>query len=304
MKIGTLNLRNFLEAGEYTNYDGKKYSYTQEFVDKRIDYFARIITKNKLGAIFLQEVGSEKLLSSLAGKIGFKYFMGHGDFRGTGNAVLYNLPNCICSPFHPTGDLPVFVNGDKDTYAGRINSNREFILLETEYNGSPLRIIGLHIKSSIGIPEKDQSGKPKPIVTQLDAADGLIRSSLFRMSEARKLRGFADDLFSRDKNAQIIILGDFNSLNNDYIMRMIIGELKGGGGTLADLCEMVPKRKRFTFIKDGDKRFVDHVLASYSVRRQVKQVKILNQGLKRQGTSDEALMKIESDHAPIIVELM
>ena len=86
----------------------------------------------------------------------------------------------------------VFFEGDVDVLGGSLWSRRDFVQIETLYNDKPLRLLGLHIQASFLVPMKDKNKNPLPMVTQLDKADGLIRTELFRLCQARKVREIVD----------------------------------------------------------------------------------------------------------------
>jgi endonuclease/exonuclease/phosphatase family metal-dependent hydrolase len=198
----------------------------------------------------------------------------------------------------------VFVEGDEDYYGTHIDSRREFVRLETVYRGSPLTAIGVHLKSAMGIAKKDQNGQPIVAVTQLDAADGLIRATLFKLSQVRMLREVVDSVFVKEGDtAQVVVLGDFNAPEDTYALRIVRGELKEALTALSNVCDDVPERKRFSHIKKGRKRLIDHILVSKSIEQSVRSVKIFNTKLHDQTNKTEAPLLVESDHAPIVVEL-
>jgi endonuclease/exonuclease/phosphatase family metal-dependent hydrolase len=307
MKIGTFNLRDLFDEGTYSFYfNARQFTYTADFVQKRVDSFSRTIRKMDPDILFLQEVASEKVLERIIAqtKSNYSHFIGKSDWRGIANAVLFRLPNCSCVSVPAAGPLPVFVEGDEDIYGKRIDSLREFVRLETTYHGLPLTAIGIHSKSSVGIARKDRNNQFLSVMTQMDAADGLIRSTFFKLSQARRLRGIVDSLFSKEgDNTQIIVLGDFNAMEDTDVMRIIKGDLKGSPTTLLSACDVVPERKRFSHIKKGRKRLIDHILVSKSIQQSIRSVKIFNEKLRDQTSETAAPLIVESDHAPIMVEL-
>jgi endonuclease/exonuclease/phosphatase family metal-dependent hydrolase len=309
MKIGTFNLRDLFDEGTHSFYfSAGQFTYAADFVQKRIDSFSRTIRELDSDILFLQEVASEKVLARIIEqtKLGYSHFIAKPDRRGIANAVLFRVPNCSCVSVPPAGPLPVFIEGDEDSYGTHIasDSRREFIRLETTYRGLPLTAIGVHLKSAVGVAKKDRNGQPLAVVTQLDAADGLIRATLFKLSQVRRLREIVDSVFVREGDAaQVVVLGDFNALEDTYALRIVRGELKGSLTALSNACDDVPERKRFSHIKKGRKRLIDHILVSKSIEQSVRSVKILNAKLHDQTNEKEAPLLVESDHAPIVMEL-
>jgi|GEM_PF-1241095 endonuclease/exonuclease/phosphatase family metal-dependent hydrolase len=310
MKIGTFNLRDLFEEGHQFRFYAEEVTYTADFIQRRIDSIATTIRKIDADILFLQEVASEKVLARIVAQTKLQYstFVGGPDRRGIANAALYRLADCSCSTISTESQLPVFVEGDEDLYGTRINNipRREFIRLETTYRDLPLTLIGVHLKATTGMAKRDRTGKTikLDVVTQIDAADSLIRSALTRLSQARKLREVADALFAKEGNAaQAVILGDFNALEYAELLRIIKGELEESPTTLFDACDEIPERKRYSHIKLGKKRLIDHILVSRSVQQLIRAVAILNKKLRDQTTETAGQFIVESDHAPIVMEL-
>lgn len=304
MRIGTFNLKDLFDEGLHRLYN-LDFQYTADFVERRIEFLSKVIRKVDADILFLQEVGSEKVLARVATAADptYSHFMGRPDKRGIANAVLFRLSNCTCTSVPAMGPLPVFVEGDADVYSSRIDVRRDFVRLDTTYAGLPLMAVGVHLKSSIGTLEKGRDGRLLDVTTQLDAADGYIRSAIFRFAQARKLREMVDACFAANKEAQVIILGDFNALERAEVLRVIYGELEDSATKLSSACNLVSERKRFSHIRHGEKRLLDHLLVSENVRRAIRSVTIFNKKLRDIGDEPLSLRIVESDHAPIVMEV-
>ncbi len=309
MKIGTFNLRDLFDEGHCFPFYGEEVTYTADFVKRRVTWIVAMIRKADPDILFLQEVASASVLARIVSEmeLGYTVFSGEPDQRGIANAVLYRLSNCACSSMPAEGPLPVFMEGDEDLYGKRIAdiTRRGFVKLETLYHERPLTLIGVHVKASFGIEGRYTDGKRVHATTQLDAADNFIRSAIVRLSQARKLREIADTLFLRDgDDAQVVIIGDFNALEYSEVLRIIRGELGETPASLSDACDMVPECKRFSHIKHGKRRLIDHIMVSRGIQKSVRSVKIFNRKLRDQTTTTAATLAVESDHAPIVMELI
>lgn len=248
MKIGTFNLRNLFGPGTHSFHFYKdSFTYTPEFVQKRIDYLSEVVKKLNADLLFVQEVGSQELLEKVAKQSGINYsvFVGNPNWRGIANGVLYQ-GQCSCSSVPPFGPLPEFTEGDEEPYANRSYHHTDFIHLKTTYKNAPLDILDVHLKSSGGVKKENKNKEKLPILNQLDAADGLIRAFILKLSQAKKLRQILSSIFdSAGENTQIITLGDFNAQEDSEIIRIIKGDLTNSPGELVNVCDLIPEERFF-----------------------------------------------------------
>lgn len=303
MKIATYNLRNLFAAGHRDGYDSQLLV-TQEFVDKVVSNLSKTITQIAPDILLTQEVGSEKLFNELAKRSGTSYqtFVATADTRGIANAALFNSPLDRASLPDING-FPVFVEGQEDVVSKNISKYRETVYLKTTYNSLPLHIFGVHLKASGPMPLRDKSGKKISITTQREAGDAMIRTTLYKLAQARQLRELIDELFLADPLAQIISLGDFNETEFTQVLRIVKGELETAPSTqLTNLCEQIPVAKRFSYMGYGSARLLDHILVSPSLFDSVLKLEIHNEGLVDQSGFPESNF-FQSDHAPVVLTL-
>lgn len=305
MKIATYNVRDLFDERVLHSY-GREFLLTPGFVQQRIDALATTIKAMDADIVAIQEVGSERVLRAIAEKTGLGYsvFIATPDQRGIANAVLYKYPG-VCSAVMSLSSLPVFVDGDEDVYGERLDHSkvRDFIQVESSYAEKPLHIFGIHLKSANAINKKTSDGADIAPVTQLEAADGLIRSRLYQFSQARNLRQKIDTIVSSDVGAQIIVLGDFNTEANDDCMKIIKGHSKKLSGILTNACDEIPENKKFSYLGDGRKRLIDHVLLSESLKKHLVVTTVFNEHLTDQTIHHAPPLIVESDHAAISIEL-
>ena len=304
MKIAVYNLRNLFGPGTYKVYD-EQVVYSSEFVQQRVNHAVRIISKLGADVIIVNEIGSSEILATIAQQLSGDYLshMANPGPRGIGNGVIYKVPEAVCESVPVVSTLPVFHTGDQEAYAGQLRFQRDLVHLTTTYASQPLHVFGLHFKSSLPTPLKDSAGKEVTPNIQVEAGDGLARSAIRRLGEARALRTMIDNVFSHDKNAQVIIAGDFNDTERSAVVRMVQGESESLLGRLTNLCGLAPEDRRYTVqSEDGHKQLIDHILVSQSLLAKVIGIEIDNKNLHNEEEKFKPTEFIESDHAPIVVE--
>lgn len=179
--------------------------------------------------------------------------------------------------------------------------------METTWNGKKLHVINIHLKANFLVPEKTVEGKPLPMPTQITAADGLIRSEVFRFSQAKRVRELVDSLFEANPDAYILIGGDFNAEENYATFRIIQGVLPGASDTLVEAGLDIEPARRFSSLSTtmGRKRLLDHFLLSKGLSSHLKNIQILNENISENinKTSAPTPTLVETDHAPVAMEL-
>jgi endonuclease/exonuclease/phosphatase family metal-dependent hydrolase len=305
MKIATHNVEFLFGEGEHT-FQGKKWNFTKEYVEGRIEYLANLYSKIDADILFLQEVASEDVIKRIIAKVGkdYSYFLATPDRSGVGNAVLYKSQDCVCDSIPTTSAMPVFMEGDIDTLGPRIPSRRDFVKVTTTYKGNPLYLFGLHLKAKFLVPLKDSNKIDHAIETQVDAADAFIRSEMFTLAQARKMREVVDQALASDPKSAVIVAGDFNAVEKDASFRIVRGELKDRSDSLISLSGKIPRSDCFSFCRsNGEKIYIDHILFSKNLEPHAKSLQILNSGLSRHDYISPNRSFVESDHAPVVLEL-
>ena len=304
MKIATFNVEFLFEEGEH-KHSGKTWIYPKEYVEARIEHLSKVIGEIDADVLFLQEVASESVLKRIVEKTqkGYSYFLAEPDKRKVGNAVLYRLKDCEVRSVPAITDFPVMVEGDIDDLGSKLFSRRAFVSLTTTYKDKPLHLFGLHLNSRFFIHLQSKTGMPLPTETQMQAADSLIRSEVFRSIQSRKMRQVIDEIFSKDRSAQIAVLGDFNSQERETPFRIIAGEFTTHDDALVSPAEMVPLEKRYSFVGEHGPKLIDYILISKSLQPEVKSFNILNEKLSYHSNKPSTPTFVESDHAPLVIEL-
>ncbi|MFA5987653.1 MAG: endonuclease/exonuclease/phosphatase family protein [Candidatus Paceibacterota bacterium] len=307
MKIATHNLSFLFEEGTHTH-SGKEWNYTKGFVEARIDHFSKLFSEINADIILLQEVASKSVIERIIARTGidYSYFFAVPDHDGVGNVVLYKQKNVMCESIPALTSLPVFVEGDVDVLGPRIWSRRDFVHMEVPWNGKKLHVFDVHIKANFLVPEKNTKNEASSMTAQITAADGLIRSEIFRFSQAKKLRELVDLFFATDPESLVVVGGDYNAEENFSVYRIIRGVINNVSDTLMEASSKLGQEKRFSLLLPGSGRRVlsDHILISKNVESHLIDVKILNDNISENKNMAPNPTLVGSDHAPIIIELI
>jgi exonuclease III len=306
MKIATHNMKFLFEEGTHTH-SGREWNYTREFVEARVDHFSKLFSEINADIILLQEIASESIIKRIIARMGINYscFFATPDQNGVGNVVLYKQKDTVCESIPAVTSLPVFIEGDTDTIGSRIWSRRDFVHMKTTWQGKKLHVVGVHIKANFLVPEKNTAGEVQSMTTQIATADGLIRSEVFRFSQAKKLRELIDTFFVADPNASVIVGGDFNAEENCAVYRIIRGVIEDSPDTLIESSLRVEQEKRFSSLSTtfGRMRLIDHILISKNLEPHLTDVQILNKNISSTKNVAPTPTLVGSDHAPIFINL-
>ncbi len=145
-----------------------------------------------------------------------------------------------------------YENGSLTLNPGRIDptnaafeSSRKPLAAEFTFNGEEVIVIANHFNSKGG--DQGLFGKHQPPV---------LGSETQRIEIANVVRGFIEDVLSKNADANVVVLGDLN----DFEFSNPIQTLKGN--ILTNLVEMVPKAERYTYNYQGNAQVLDHILAT------------------------------------------
>ncbi len=193
--------------------------------------------------------------------------------------------------------------------------DRPILYALIEINGNfQLHVINLHLKSKRpddipGQKDKEKSTKFDVWKSSAGWAEGFFISSMKRVGQALETRRLIDSLLEDDKDARIVVCGDFNSEPGEVPIDAIRGavedtgnpDLKGGEMVS---CEMtIPETSRYTYLHYGKKNLLDHMLISKAMLPYYRDSKIHNETLHDESVAFATDTKFpESDHAPFVAE--
>ena len=191
------------------------------------------------------------------------------------------------------------IKWERPIFYTRIKVNDDFIV----------HLINLHLKSRLptNIP-----GQKKDNYTWKSAsgwAEGFFLSSMKRVGQSLETRILIDQLFDNEPEAKIVVCGDFNAHPEEVPVEAITGRVENTGNK--DLinrvlmpCEhTIPESSRYTYIHQGEKRLLDHMLISRGMLPFYRTAEIHNEQLHDESIAFAVDEKFpESDHAPFVVE--
>ncbi|MGO4349615.1 5'-nucleotidase C-terminal domain-containing protein [Paenibacillus sp. MCAF9] len=128
---------------------------------------------------------------------------------------------------------------DASTFA----SSRKPLVAEFMFQGKRVVAIANHLNSKGG------DGKPWGDVQPV------VRSSeVQRAKQAEAVNSFVKELTTKDPEASVVVLGDFN----DFQFSGTLNKIKGN--ELTNLVDTLPVSERYSYIYDGNSQTLDHIL--------------------------------------------
>lgn len=109
-----------------------------------------------------------------------------------------------------------------------------------------------------------------------------------RLAQAEEVRELVDEIRSRDRRANVVVLGDLN----DFEFSPTLAALTNGGA-LVDLVRTLPKTERYSYVFQGNSQVLDHILVRGRMRAVDYDIVHINAEF-----ADQA-----SDHDPQVVRL-
>ncbi len=176
-------------------------------------------------------------------------------------------------------------------------------------NTQIINIINLHLKSKLPSNIPGQKVNNFTWKTPAGWAEGFFLSSMRRVGQALETRFLVDQLFDKDENALIAVMGDFNAESDEVPVEAICGAVENTGNSqlahrvLVDCDRSIPESQRYTLFHHGQGRMLDHILISRSLMSYYRGAEIHNEILHDESIAF-ATDKLypESDHAPLIAE--
>ncbi|MGW6275953.1 lamin tail domain-containing protein [Kribbella sp. NPDC055071] len=123
---------------------------------------------------------------------------------------------------------------------------------EFTWLGQSLFVVVNHFSSKIG--DDPLWGRYQPPV-QVTAAK--------RHQQAQAVRGFVDQIFAKDKGANVIVLGDLNDFDWSDTTNILIG---AGKTALIDMPQTLPLKERYSYVFEGNSQILDQILISKNIQ--------------------------------------
>ncbi|HTG67796.1 MAG TPA: 5'-nucleotidase C-terminal domain-containing protein [Candidatus Udaeobacter sp.] len=168
--------------------------------------------------------------------------------------------------------------GSADTAA--FASSRKPLAAEFLFKGKRVVAIANHFNSKGG--DGKSWGGIQPVVRS---------SEVQRAKQAEAVNGFVKELTTKDPEASVIVLGDFN----DFQFSGTLNKLKGA--ELTNLVDKLPVAERYSYIYDGNSQTLDHILVDNAngAQAEIDVVHVNADFSAEQGRV--------SDHDPLLAEL-
>ncbi|MEM6966097.1 MAG: endonuclease/exonuclease/phosphatase family protein [Bacteroidota bacterium] len=172
-----------------------------------------------------------------------------------------------------------------------------------------IHIINVHLKSRLSTNIRGQR-QGFTWRTNSGWAEGFFISSMKRVGQALETRMQVDKIFEDDPAAKIVVCGDFNANPEEVPVEAICGKVANTGNPDLNPFELVacentiPESARYTYLHQGQKRLLDHILISKALMPCYRTSEIHNETLRDESIAYAYDTKFpESDHAPFIIEL-
>lgn len=161
------------------------------------------------------------------------------------------------------------------------DSSRKPLAAQFKFNGKDVIVVANHFNSKGG--DDPLFGKVQPPV---------FHSEEQRIKMANVVNSFVKDIQSKKKDANIVLLGDFN----DFEFSNPLLTLKGK--ELINMIEKVPADERYTYNHEGNAQVLDHVLVSNNMaaNTQVDIIHINSGFMEKHGRA--------SDHDPVLIQTL
>ncbi len=170
-----------------------------------------------------------------------------------------------------------------------------------------LHVINLHLKAPLAAAVAGQKIGPFAWKTVSGWAEGFYIAAIKRAGQALETRLLVDRIFDEDRDAKILVAGDFNAEEREVPIRLIAAGLDDtGNGALAEramvaLEHSLPDTRRYSVIHRGRKTMMDHLMASRALLADYVGIEIHNETLGDELVAYAAIRESpESYHAPIV----
>lgn len=155
---------------------------------------------------------------------------------------------------------------------------RRSLVTEFSFRGQTLLMIGNHLNSKLGDSSPWMAEQP-----------AYFRSEDKRITLANQLNAFVQYALQQSPNGNILVSGDFNAFETEKSMAVLAGrQLKN----VMVSSGFVPANERYSTNYNGNSQCIDHIYASDSMMKRVKDFEVLH-------INSDFMGRI-SDHDPVI----
>lgn len=175
--------------------------------------------------------------------------------------------------------------------------------------GSLLHVINLHLRAPIASPVP---GAKLSALTWRDTsswAEGYYLAELKRSGQALEARLLTDQILDREREAAIVVCGDFNAELRETALQILLASPEDTGNKDLAWRALVPLEGRdadesqYTVLIAGRRIMLDHILASAKLALACQRISIDNGGLLDAAESQDLnSLRPGSYHAPVVAE--
>lgn len=170
--------------------------------------------------------------------------------------------------------------------APAFDDTRKPLAAEFVFNGQDVIVVANHLSSKGG--DNATYGNVQPAVKY---------SEVERKKQAQLVNDFVDDVMSKKKDANVVVLGDLNDFQFSNPVRTLRGE--GSEQVLVDMIDRLPVAEQYTYNFGGNSQVLDHILVSNHLADDTR-VDVLN---INSIISDKDKARRHSDHDPVVVSI-
>jgi endonuclease/exonuclease/phosphatase family metal-dependent hydrolase len=172
-----------------------------------------------------------------------------------------------------------------------VRFDRQVLVVDIELpDCAILPVFNLHLRAPIASALVGQKLSPQCWRSTGAWAEGYYLSELRRAAQALEVRLAVDELLARDEAAQIVVCGDFNAVDRDAPLDILVAAEEDTGNpmlsaqSLVMLDRSIPIDRRFSVLHHGRPQMLDHVLVSRQMSGHFRQAEAHNEAL-----GDEAI---------------
>lgn len=175
-------------------------------------------------------------------------------------------------------------------------------------DGAPLTVFNLHLRAPIAAPVAGQKLSAISWKSVAGWAEGYYLASMKRVGQALELRQAIDAVFDADPKARILAAGDFNAVNVESALRIVIAEVDDTGNpdleprVMTQVETEIPAERRYSVLHHGRPNMLDHILASPVLMAGLGSVEVFNEDLADEMDDAGTDADLGSFHAPLVAE--
>ena len=288
--VATWNVENFVDAHDNPYIDNSRENSPGESMYGRFDLLVKGLRSLDADVVVLQEIESEAFVMDIAenhlSDMGYEFFTATESPDWFQNVVLMSrVPLGVVESY---ADVVTPVEGitaeNGDPAAQSLTNNR---IWRAEVFARPdyaIHVVGAHLKAGRG-----------------------TRNAGWRIGQIRLLHERFNNLLATDPNANILVAGDLNSLNNSPELRLLLNHparpapdslTAGTADWNAEFADPLHGTDTFTHSSDAPERQLDYILVNEGARPEL----VPGSAEVAYPLNESDMIKL-SDHLPVVIQL-